>query len=70
MSDQHTPSQAKLDLLVELASRLQELGIHDPTILNRMKLDFCKQHDLDRMPRNSDILNVLPIADKERLIAS
>ena len=70
LSDQHTASQAELDLLVELASRLQELGIHGATILNKMKLDFCKQHDLDRMPRNSDILNALPTADKERLIAS
>jgi elongator complex protein 3 len=66
LSDRYT-APAESNLLLELAEKLQILGIDDPIVLNKLKLDFCKQHNLDRMPRNSDILSVLPIADKKRL---
>jgi elongator complex protein 3 len=54
------PSQVEAALLSELASQIVELGIADPDGLNRMKLDFCRKHELNWMPRNSDILNALP----------
>jgi len=47
-------------LLAELASQVVELGIRDQDRLNRAKLEFCRKHELSWMPRNSDILNVLP----------
>lgn len=53
-------------LLTELASRIVELGATDPAGLNKVKLEFCKKHELSWMPRNSDILSVLPAAMKDR----
>jgi elongator complex protein 3 len=53
-------------LLTELASQIVELGINDQDRLNRAKLDFCRKHELSWMPRNSDILSVLPPELRER----
>ena len=52
--------------LAELASQIVELGISDQERLNRAKLDFCRQHSLAWMPRNSDILSVLPSEVRQR----
>jgi len=60
-------------LLTDLASEIVDRGITDQDSLNRAKLEFCRAHKLDRMPRNSEILSVLPpeirakIAEKIRL---
>ena len=47
-------------LLAQLASQIVERGITDQDELNRAKLEFCRKHELSWMPRNSDILNILP----------
>ena len=52
--------------LAELASQIIDLGISDQDRLNRAKLDFCRKHGLDWMPRNSDILSALPSDIRER----
>jgi len=52
--------------VTELAAQVVELGIRDQERLNRAKLDFCRKHGLGWMPRNSDILSVLPPEVKER----
>ena len=52
--------------LADLASQVVELGINDQERLNRAKLDFCRKHGLGWMPRNSDILSVLPPEVRER----
>jgi elongator complex protein 3 len=54
-------------LLSELASRIVDKKPLDADNLNRMKLEFCKEHQLSWMPRNSDILNVLPPDLREKL---
>lgn len=54
-------------LLSELASRIIETKPVDADSLNRMKLEFCKEHQLTWMPRNSDILNVLAPDVREKL---
>lgn len=59
-------SPVEASLLSELASRVIELGATDPTSLNKVKLEFCKKHELSWMPRNSDILNALPPNMKEK----
>ena len=61
--------EAELDtsLLSELASRIIETKPVDADSLNRMKLEFCKEHHLRWMPRNSDILNVLAPEVREKL---
>lgn len=59
-------SQVEASLLSELASRVVELDVADPDGLNRMKLEFCRKHELSWMPRNSDILGALPPAMRER----
>jgi elongator complex protein 3 len=53
-------------LLSKLASDIAERGITDQDSLNRAKLEFCRIHKLDRMPRNSEILSVLPPEIRER----
>ncbi len=53
-------------LLSELASRIVELGATDPDSLNKVKLEFCRKHELSWMPRNSDILGVLSPAMKDK----
>jgi len=53
--------------LEELASEVVAQGISDQEHLNRAKLDFCRKHRLAWMPRNSDILSVLPPAVRERV---
>lgn len=58
MTSQVNP-QVEASLLSELATRLLERGDLDPNSLNRLKLEFCKEHELSWMPRNSDILSVL-----------
>ena len=45
-----------------------ELDLSDPNSLNQLKIDFCRQHELTWMPRNSDIISALP-ADKRAQIA-
>ncbi len=52
-------AQLEVSLLSELALRVIELGATDPDSLNKVKLEFCKKHELSWMPRNSDILSVL-----------
>ncbi len=54
-------------LLAELASRIAGMGVIDADTLNKVKLDFCQEHELDSMPRNSDILNALPPGLREKL---
>ncbi len=63
----HQPNpQLETSLLTELASQIVELDFVDPESLNRMKLEFCRKYELSWMPRNSDILSVLPPAMRER----
>jgi elongator complex protein 3 len=57
-------------LLTELGFQLLQLETTDAAALNRVKLEFCKKHELRGLPRNSDILNVLPDGAKRRLITS
>jgi elongator complex protein 3 len=52
-------------LLTELAIQASELGEADHDSLNRLKLEFCRKHHLNWMPRNSDILTVLPSRFRE-----
>ena len=52
-------SPLEASLLSELASRVIEVGATDPASLNKVKLEFCKEHELSWMPRNSDILSAL-----------
>ncbi len=53
-------------LLRELASKITEQGISSPDGLNRLKIDFCRQHELTWMPRNSDIIGALPPSTRSR----
>lgn len=46
--------------LSELVSKITERHIIDQDSLNKAKLEFCKEHELSWMPRNSDILSALP----------
>src|SRR5208337_2298883 len=46
--------------LSELVSKITEGHIIDQDGLNKAKLEFCREHELSWMPRNSDILNALP----------
>jgi elongator complex protein 3 len=62
--------QVEVSLLSELASQVCELGVADPDSLNRMKLEFCRKHQLSWMPRNSDILGVLPTKMRESIAPS
>ena len=64
-AQQATPLEASL--LSELASHIVEVGATDADSLNRIKLEFCKRHELSWMPRNSDILGALPPDMKEKL---
>ncbi|MGA2971801.1 MAG: tRNA uridine(34) 5-carboxymethylaminomethyl modification radical SAM/GNAT enzyme Elp3 [Candidatus Bathyarchaeia archaeon] len=66
MGAQHA-SPLEASLLSELASRIIEVGATDPDSLNRLKLEFCKRHELNWMPRNSDILSALPPHMKQKL---
>lgn len=54
-------------LLSELASQICELGVTDSDSINRLKLEFCRKHQLSWMPRNSDILSVLPTGVRESM---
>jgi len=47
-------------LLADLASRVTESSLCSQNSLNQLKIDFCRQHALSWMPRNSDIINALP----------
>jgi elongator complex protein 3 len=60
-------SPLEASLLSELASCVIESGATDPDTLNRIKLEFCRKHELSWMPRNSDIIGALPQHVKERL---
>jgi elongator complex protein 3 len=62
--------QTEVRLLSELASQVCELGVADPDSLNRLKLEFCRKHQLTWMPRNSDILSVLPARVRESIAPS
>ena len=62
--------QAETSLLSELASQVSELGTLDPVALNKLKLEFCRKHQLSWMPRNSDILSVLPAKTRESIAPS
>lgn len=54
-----TDTKRQASLLAELASKITELNITDQDNLNRLKLDFCRKHELSWMPRNSDIISAL-----------
>jgi len=47
-------------LLAELASQIADRAIIDQDSLNRAKIEFCREHELSWMPRNSDLLSALP----------
>ena len=53
-------------LISQLASEIVERRISDQDSLNRAKLEFCRIHQLDRMPRNSEILSALPADVREK----
>jgi elongator complex protein 3 len=55
-----TDTQIDASLLSELANKIADLGVADSDDLNRLKIDFCREHHLSSMPRNSDILNAIP----------
>ena len=59
-------SPLEASLLSELASRVIEVGATDPASLNKVKLEFCKEHELSWMPRNSDILSALSPQMREK----
>jgi len=65
-----TDQQAQTSLLLELASQISELGALDPVTLNQVKLQFCRKHQLNWMPRNSDILSVLSAEARESIAPS
>src|SRR5271157_5973951 len=54
-------------LISQLASEIVERHISDQDSLNRAKLEFCRIHQLDRMPRNSEILSALPADVREKI---
>lgn len=62
--------QIEASLLLELASQVCERRVADPDSLNRLKLEFCRKHQLNWMPRNSDILSVLPAGVRESIAPS
>jgi len=62
--------QAEIQLLTELASQVSDLGPLDPLALNKLKLEFCRKHQLNWMPRNSDILSALPAKTRELIAPS
>ena len=66
----HSNPQLDSSLLSELASRVVDVGATDPDTLNRLKLEFCREHELSWMPRNSDILSVLPAQAREKYVPS
>jgi elongator complex protein 3 len=51
--------------LLELAAQVSELTVKNPDSLNKLKLQFCRKHQLSWMPRNSDILGVLSAEMRE-----
>jgi len=53
-------NERQASLLTELAFKVIELGLSDQKSLNQLKIDFCRQHELSWMPRNSDIIGALP----------
>lgn len=64
MCAQHNPNSS--EQVAELAEEVVERDLIDANDLNRAKLDFCKKHGLSWMPRNSDILTLLPPEAKDR----
>lgn len=60
-------SKQHAQLLAELASRVTELRILDQDSLNRLKLEFCREHELNWLPKNSEILSVLPSSQRTLL---
>jgi elongator complex protein 3 len=62
--------QLEPSLLTELAIQVSELREADPDSLNRLKLEFCRKHHLNWMPRNSDILSALPDGFRESIVPS
>jgi elongator complex protein 3 len=62
--------QSEPSLLAELAMQVSELAETDPGSLNRLKLEFCRRHHLNWMPRNSDILAALPDGLRESIAPS
>ena len=59
-------NERQASLLTELACKVTELGISDASSLNQLKIDFCRQHELSWMPRNSDIISALPPDKREQ----
>jgi len=53
-------------LLSQLAAENVERQVIDQDSLNRAKLEFCRIHQLNRMPRNSEILGALPADVREK----
>jgi elongator complex protein 3 len=62
--------QLEPSLLAELAIQASELRGVDPDSLNKLKLEFCRKHHLNWMPRNSDILTALPNKFRELVAPS
>ena len=62
-----TDSEQQTRLLTILASRVTELGISNEDTLNRLKLEFCREHELNWLPKNSEILSLLPVPQKTKL---
>ena len=60
-------SEVNPAILTELAARILEQDSLDAEVLNKLKLEFCRKYGLSRMPRNSDILSVLPAQAKQKL---
>jgi len=57
-------------VLSELALQIVGLRTTDPDSVNRVKLEFCRKHGLDWMPKNSDLLRALPRDLRERYATS
>lgn len=54
-------------LLADLVSEIASQKILNHESLNRLKLEFCKKHEISWMPKNSDILSKLSYAQKAQL---
>ena len=63
-------SQIETSILSELASQVVQLQAFDSESLNRLKIEFCRKHQLSWMPRNSDILSALSPEARQRIAPS
>ena len=63
-------SQIETSILSELASQVVQLKAFDSDSLNRLKIEFCRKHQLSWMPRNSDILSALSPEARQEIAPS